>query len=1347
MKINKKTWIIAIVALVMLLAAFFIIKPKDKPEYNKNILQNSGFEQLSDSGMPMHWGTEAYIPTIGVSEYFVSEGKDGNAVNIVNNEANDARFMQRVKVLPNTVYCLKGDVKAYAEGGRGANLSIEGVYVFSESVYESDDWNTIYMYGRTGSKQTEITVFARLGGYSGESIGEAGFDNVELYAVDKVPEGELVQSWEIPETKAETPLDSDIGNPAWSWLLILMLIYCVFTYKVMKKAATRELKYIKNPIGIILLIALSALIRIIIALTVKGYSVDIGCFTAWANHMASVGPSSFYLTEMYADYPPGYMLILWPIGEIGRLLGMGATEFMVKLPPIISDLFIVYIIYKLSCKKGFSETKSLALSALYAFNPVSIIIGSAWGQVDSVLTLFILLVVIFAAKGKWSVALPLYMLSVLIKPQALMFGPLGLVAFIWDIYKNRDTRAKEAIKGLIYALIAAVVVILPFQVEQEGIGWLIELYKDTMTLYSGITVNATNLYHIFGLNWLPADNAASLAIRLIAPLGIILPTAFYIYREKDIIKEYENKKTLIVTLAAAFIPLAVIIFAPVTLLHTGYLMMGSSFIIITALYIRKNDINWLPFFGALILIMFSTYGAMMHERYMFPAIVLLILFALRFRDKRLLALILLLSLVLFMNVGIVLDRSIRIGGAEGHLHAPHFNILSDSVFAEYINSIIWVFTAGFTLYIGFIFSEKNAVAVGFNIDKHEETQKVSSDEYYLSSLNKKSRIPRLDKKDVAIIICVTLIYGIVALADLGSTSAPQNPFISSERGEEVVFDLGNERSFEVLYYPGIHWDSNNTFIISSGNSLDDLKPYHAKAYPGDCFTWIKQNTVADEHSTPMAFSGSPVIHSGRYISIEAEKIGLYIYEIMLVDTETREKITPTLISGNGANLIDEQGVLEAAPTWRNSMYFDEIYHARTGLEQLNSLRHEEPSAIYEVSHPPLGKVFMTLSIAIFGMTPFGWRFPGALAGVLMLPGMYMLGRLFTKRRYLAALPMLLMAFDCMHFAQTRIATIDSFVTLFIIWSTYFMFRYAFLNVYELPFSKSLLPLALSGIFMGLACASKWTGCYAGMGLAVIFFISLYRQIRQGIAAEKALKNGETNPIYESAANTWKNRTVKTLLYCVLFFVIIPLLIYYLSFYPVFVSSVDGLTIEKVHRANISMYNYHSAPGRGADHPFASKWYMWPLSQKPMYYYSAPRIDGTGSAIWAFGNPAVWWVSTVALIAIILYMIVNAVRGKERFSRRAIFILIAYFAQYLPWCLVPRGTYIYHYFPATPFAIMAIAYVIDRIWDYYPKTSRVVAIGITLLSAVLFIGFFPYISGVRVSTAWLDAMRWFPGIYY
>lgn len=53
--------------------------------------------------------------------------------------------------------------------------------------------------------------------------------------------------------------------------------------------------------------------------------------------------------------------------------------------------------------------------------------------------------------------------------------------------------------------------------------------------------------------------------------------------------------------------------------------------------------------------------------------------------------------------------------------------------------------------------------------------------------------------------------------------------------------------------------------------------------------------------------------------------------------------------------------------------------------------------------PPLGKVLIAFSISIFGMTPFGWRFAGALAGVLMLPGMYLLGKLLTKRR-MARLP-------------------------------------------------------------------------------------------------------------------------------------------------------------------------------------------------------------------------------------------------------------------------------------------------------------------------------------------------------
>lgn len=81
----------------------------------------------------------------------------------------------------------------------------------------------------------------------------------------------------------------------------------------------------------------------------------------------------------------------------------------------------------------------------------------------------------------------------------------------------------------------------------------------------------------------------------------------------------------------------------------------------------------------------------------------------------------------------------------------------------------------------------------------------------------------------------------------------------------------------------------------------------------------------------------------------------------------------------------------------NSTYFDEIYHARTAWEHLNGVYP------YEITHPPLGKIIISIGIALFGMTPFGWRFSGTLFGVLMLPVIYIFakgssaGRLYRPR--------------------------------------------------------------------------------------------------------------------------------------------------------------------------------------------------------------------------------------------------------------------------------------------------------------------------------------------------------------
>ena len=123
--------------------------------------------------------------------------------------------------------------------------------------------------------------------------------------------------------------------------------------------------------------------------------------------------------------------------------------------------------------------------------------------------------------------------------------------------------------------------------------------------------------------------------------------------------------------------------------------------------------------------------------------------------------------------------------------------------------------------------------------------------------------------------------------------------------------------------------------------------------------------------------------------------------------------------------------------------------------------HRGGSYPYEVSHPPLGKLIISLGIRIFGMAPFGWRFMGALFGVGMLPILYVFLKNLFGKTVVAACATTLFAFDFMHLTQTRIATIDTYGVFFILLMYFFLYRYLTLPAGP-PFRKGALPLFLSG---------------------------------------------------------------------------------------------------------------------------------------------------------------------------------------------------------------------------------------------------------------------------------------------
>lgn len=458
---------------------------------------------------------------------------------------------------------------------------------------------------------------------------------------------------------------------------------------------------------------------------------------------------------------------------------------------------------------------------------------------------------------------------------------------------------------------------------------------------------------------------------------------------------------------------------------------------------------------------------------------------------------------------------------------------------------------------------------------------------------------------------------------------------------------------------------------------------------------------------------------------------LYLNEIQLKDNDGNA-IYPKDITGDGAlELTDEQELVPERETFRNSTYFDEIYHARTAYEHL----HHMP--VYEWTHPPLGKIIISIGIALFGMNPFGWRIAGTVFGIFMIPIIYIFAKKLLKKQWLAIVTCILFTFDFMHFAQTRIATIDVYVTFFIMLMYLFMFKYYTMSFNDTPVKKTLLPLALCGTSMGLGIASKWTGIYAGAGLAVIFFYTLFVRWRE---YKYALlnPNGETDGIkHKDVIDNFRNNIGITLGWCVIFFVIVPAIIYGLSYIP-YLLVPDSQGLKTIIDNQHSMLTYHGKTVLGSTHPYSSRWYEWIIMKRPIWYYSGTVSDGVKEGISAFGNPLVWWLGIPAFF----WLIYNAIMKKDK---KCVFLIIAYLTQLVPWIPIERLTFIYHYFPCVPFITLMIGYSIKLLYDE-AKNKKAVMYGAFVyagLVIVLFIMFYPVLSGHPCSTWYADHfLKWF-----
>ena len=570
----------------------------------------------------------------------------------------------------------------------------------------------------------------------------------------------------------------------------------------------------------------------------------------------------------------------------------------------------------------------------------------------------------------------------------------------------------------------------------------------------------------------------------------------------------------------------------------------------------------------------------------------------------------------------------------------------------------------------------------------------------------------LNKRDLLTITVFAIVFFSLAVSNLGATQAPVTT-VEISAGQSFYVDLGalTEMKSVILLLKGGSFN-----LTLSVGSVDDWQVVASNvAFPYDS---VKQQWSEEYYK----WHEVSISQTTRYIRFTFSQ-SLYktvIAEIAVIDPNNQQ-VPIASINNAGPenqwlNLIDEQDKIQYPITYASETYFDEIYFVRSAEQYLNL------QVPYEWTHPPLGKLIIASGIAVFGFSPFGWRIMGVIAAMLMIPLMYVLGKKLLGTWIGGFAAAFLLTFDFMHFTMARMGTADTYVVFFSLASQLFFLIYL-KDVLKNGWKVSVTPLFLAFLFFALGFSVKWVVLY---GFAAQIAILLVLRLREVIK----VKGGWLDKL-----NTFSDPPYAT----VLGFTLIAVLVYFLTYIP---DMLAGRSLIEVINLQGSMYGYHST--LTATHPFSSPWWSWPFMVKPLWLFSSTLPGDFKSTIVLLGNPLVWWVGFTCVIGISVFAVFKIVKaGGKKLGSVGLpvwFIPVFFFFQWVPYMLISRVTFIYHFYVNVPFLCLATAYFISKYWS--SKWMKIAAVAYFAGTVAMFGLFYTVISGTPASETWIDSLKWF-----
>jgi dolichyl-phosphate-mannose-protein mannosyltransferase len=422
--------------------------------------------------------------------------------------------------------------------------------------------------------------------------------------------------------------------------------------------------------------------------------------------------------------------------------------------------------------------------------------------------------------------------------------------------------------------------------------------------------------------------------------------------------------------------------------------------------------------------------------------------------------------------------------------------------------------------------------------------------------------------------------------------------------------------------------------------------------------------------------------------------------------------------------------------WPRAVVFDEVYFTTFVGD------YSKASYYFDI-HPPLAKLIAMFFGKLVGATydvdmsaigntlPWGvvlLRLLPIVAGTLLPIVIYFICRRLNFSKLVSFAAGMLIILENSILVQSRFVLFDSIMLLF--GFTAILLYFIYIKRAEEKKSGWWLVL-LSALCTAGAFSIKWTG----LAFALLILV----------------------------AEIWRAKKVQTVLKFFTAYAIIGLIVY-LSVFAVhfaylthsgpgdpfmtdrFQKTLIGSAYEKdptikpkgffgkTIELNVEML--HANQTLTSTHPYSSKWYTWPLMIRSVFYWQGktPDANGGNEYIYLFGNPFVYWLGTLAILFLLWEIIIKKLRDKKAF-----FIVIGYLVNFLPFILIGRVMFLYHYEAALVFSILAIVYSLEK---YVPIEKRKIATySMLFLCLASFIFFAPLSYGIYLSDSMLHARMW------